>query len=107
MHLYRLDDDAAGALGDECGHGLDVVQVAGNEAGDEGCERILVLGLHRRRERAHRSTVEAVVEANNLVLVRVGFAEFASKFERALVGFGTRVCGVWATTERVCEGAHC
>lgn len=112
LSLDRFDDDAASLFR----HGLidrcNVVQGCGDEAGDQGGERSLVLVLPRRREGAHAPAVEPVAEADNLdlfVLVRLRLrrrrrslegcrlvefdvlAVLAGKLDRALVRLCARI----------------
>lgn len=96
LTLDRFDDDAACLLGNKGGEGVDVVDIADAHAWDERCERVLVFGVGCDRQTTHTSTVEGVVEADELALVRgihthllcPGFAGDTGELQGTLVGFG-------------------
>ena len=66
---------------------LGVVARHGDEAGHERRERLLLVGLGRGRQRAHRAPVEGALEHDDLAAAPA----LAGQLDRGLVGLGAGV----------------
>ncbi len=92
--MNGLDDYPAGLFCDEVLDAGFIVVGAVDEAWDHGAEGFLVLWVWGRGQAAHCSSVEGVLEADDLVLRAGGLpylAHFPGEFDSGFVGFGAGV----------------
>ena len=97
LALDGLDADGADVVRELCAQIVDVVEANEFDAGHHRRERLAILLLVRRCDRAHGAAVEAVLDREKLCADALAFGAQksgvgASQLQRGLPGFGAASC---------------